>query len=398
MNGGEKFSEGGYGCVYYPSIKCNGEESKDKRHISKIQSDNYAGRNEIDIGNIIKKIPYYKDFFIPVISHCKVNSTLLRNGNIDTCKPIRNKKNKDIIIMKMDYVKGNMLNLYLASINSPRKLIHQLIYTYNYLIESTALLLSRGIVHYDLKTVNIMFDTNKNIPYIIDFGLSFKINDLNHGEKLRDIFYVYAPDYYIWCPEIHILSYILSMREGEVFDENTIEDICDTIIDENRVLHKAFKKEDIKKYKTQLRRFYLKKYKSFNGSIIKLTKYLLKTYSTWDNYSISIMYLHILSSFDVNDIKREHLYVSLFTNMLLKGIHYDPDKRIDLMKLDEYLLVNMYSAPDIHNKDVDVTEKYIKTFIDFLKDVNKGHQDIKKSMRDGVKDIINVSKSIVRPT
>ena len=33
MNGGEKFSEGGYGCVYYPSIKCNGKESSDKRHI-----------------------------------------------------------------------------------------------------------------------------------------------------------------------------------------------------------------------------------------------------------------------------------------------------------------------------------------------------------------------------
>ena len=49
MEGGSLLSQGGYGCVFTPSINCQGiEHSKD--FISKIQKNDFSARNEIFVG------------------------------------------------------------------------------------------------------------------------------------------------------------------------------------------------------------------------------------------------------------------------------------------------------------------------------------------------------------
>ena len=141
----------------------------------------------------------------------------------------------------------------------------------------------------------------------------------------------------------------------------------------------------------------MKKYNSFNKNKDKFIDFLLKTYDTWDNYSISIMYLNIISSISDEKTSKKSSFISLFIKLLLKGVHFNPGKRTDLMKLDEFLLIEMYNAPNIYGDDKDKTEKYINGFIDFLKDVNNKHYDIKKSIRESEEEIIEVSKSIKRP-
>lgn len=394
MNGGEKISEGGYGCVYYPSLRCDGTESTDKRYISKLQVNNYAGKNELRISDLIKKIPFYKDFFIPVISHCKVNSTVLKDGNIDVCEPLRLNNDRELIIMKMNYVKGDTLYNYLASIQDSKKFIHELIYTYNYLIESTALLLNKGIIHFDIKTLNIMYDVNKNTPFIIDFGLSFTIDELDDDEKLQKIFYVYAPDYYIWCPEIHLLSFIMNVTDS--LSSDIISQVCREIVNQNKALIKIMSVKQLEQYVNNLTSFYIKKYKELDEDVDKFIKYLLSTYSTWDNYSVSIMFLKLLASIIDEDKRESSLFISLFGDMLIKSIHYNPDNRPDLMKLDEFLLMEMYMLPDIYKEKKSTTEKYINGFIDFLKKVELKHINIRKSIRRDEGEIMNISKSINR--
>ena len=51
---------GGYGCIYKPSIDCDGTETSNDSRISKMQVDNASSRNEIIITNKIKR---YSDFY-----------------------------------------------------------------------------------------------------------------------------------------------------------------------------------------------------------------------------------------------------------------------------------------------------------------------------------------------
>ena len=52
MKGGKLLSEGGFGCVFNPSMKCNGESDSEKQ-VSKIQRYDNSAKNEIDIGKML---------------------------------------------------------------------------------------------------------------------------------------------------------------------------------------------------------------------------------------------------------------------------------------------------------------------------------------------------------
>ena len=60
-------SQGGFGCVYYPGLKCDNEdESKketNKNFVTKLQKRNFTSNNELNIGLTIKKNKYYEFFF-----------------------------------------------------------------------------------------------------------------------------------------------------------------------------------------------------------------------------------------------------------------------------------------------------------------------------------------------
>jgi serine/threonine protein kinase len=403
-NGGDKISEGGYGCVYHPGLKCDGSEMKNRKYISKIQIDDYAGNNEISISNMIRKIPIYKDFFVPIKSFCKLNKTEMTDGMIKRCEPLKNKKGKDVLLMKMDYIEGDTLYKYLASIQSPKQLIHEIIHTYNYLTQSISLLLKHGIVHYDLKSPNIMYSSSNNTPYIIDFGLSILVKDLMSSKtKLRNIFYVYAPDYYIWCPEIHILNYIINIFEGDRLGNDTIKNICKEVVSHNRVYKKIYTREQIKVYEDALIKYYIDKNKEFDGNPEKFMDFLIDTYDTWDNYSLSIMYLKILLLIDEKSVvyrktKTHSDFIYLFSQLLVNNLSFDPLKRLNVVKLDEYMLLEMIKHKNQHDgiKSDSLTENYIDGFINVLQDISNNHDQIQKSLRLEEEEIQRVSKSIER--
>ena len=66
-------NEGGYGCIYYPGIKCDGNPQLKKKVVSKLQKNNESADNEINIGNRVKAIANFQLYFLPVISSCPVN-------------------------------------------------------------------------------------------------------------------------------------------------------------------------------------------------------------------------------------------------------------------------------------------------------------------------------------
>ena len=80
-----------------------------------------------------------------------------------------------------------------------------------------------------MKGDNILFNKDKEIPIMIDFGLSINMNELINQsismEKLKKYFYVYGADYYVWPIEVHYLCYILHVNENPSRED--INKICD---------------------------------------------------------------------------------------------------------------------------------------------------------------------------
>ena len=93
-------SQGGFGCVYHPGIKCDGTTDK-KKFVSKLQINDYTAYNEIEIGKLIKSIPNFESFFLPIIEYCKVDVSEIDQHLIEKCNTLHN--NTDLVLMKMNY-------------------------------------------------------------------------------------------------------------------------------------------------------------------------------------------------------------------------------------------------------------------------------------------------------
>ena len=63
---------------------------------------------------------------------------------------------------------------------------------YKHLLIAISHLQKKNICHFDIKSHNIIFNTKKNIPILIDFGLSIDIEQIN--ELLKFFFYRYVPE------------------------------------------------------------------------------------------------------------------------------------------------------------------------------------------------------------
>ena len=57
-------SQGGFGCVYYPGIRCKNSKDDDDmiEYVTKLQRDNFNSQNEAAIGLRIQKDVIYKYF------------------------------------------------------------------------------------------------------------------------------------------------------------------------------------------------------------------------------------------------------------------------------------------------------------------------------------------------
>ena len=175
--GGQLIDAGGYGCVFYPALKCKNKQTR-TRGISKL-SLKEESKTEWDIHNKIRKllrvIPNYKQYFLlEDISICEPD-TLVGDDltNLEKCRTIEpynastiNEHLNEFMIINMPYG-GNNLHIVirndLISFKDLtillKKLVLNAIHPMNQL----------NIYHFDIKASNILYKNN-NLK-LIDFGL-----------------------------------------------------------------------------------------------------------------------------------------------------------------------------------------------------------------------------------
>jgi len=403
QNGGNVLSEGAYGCVFMPRVGCDGKQTDDKKYISKIQVYDETANNEIEISKKVNNnIDTVKMMFAPVEETCNIDINKIEDGTKEECNILK-KTNKKYINMKIRFVDKLIFFDYMKQ-ETDHNIFNVFLDNYNYLLVSISKLVDNNIIHMDLKGNNIMMDTGKNIPIIIDFGLSIDMNKLtSHNNSmihmdenrenlstlnimidnkyLKQSFYVYGPDYFVWAPEIHYINYLVNVNDTP--DKEEIKGICNSIIDGIIVLKRLYNEDFIDKMKIVLYNYYLRFHNKPKDECINI---LLSYSNSWDKYSLSMIFLRILSYIILNNntsslTEYNSKFIKSFSKILLYNIHPNPSKRYSMEKnidqINKYIYYKSYGDVEFLDNmktimpNNEITSKIIKSDEEYISKISK---------------------------
>lgn len=361
----ELINQGAYGCLYHPGIECNGKTLKDVKYATKLVIQDEVAKNEVEVGNIVKKILNYAVNFVPVIETCPVQLGKVKRNNpfaLRGCDIVAEDKdkgkrkgssNKNFMLMKMPYIDSLYFYDYIRSMRENKKKIISCIFdTYSYLIESIGRLVEHDIVHYDLKLENILINLKTDTPIIIDFGLSMPIKRLDKQGFWTTYFYKYYPEYYVWPLEAHVINFLQNKSESGVLTRDELESICATFVNANdalRIFSKGFRARYLKSC--------IEQWESLIGVAREVAyRALIKGWTTWDNYSISIAYLQILEFIFSQGFSNNNLIIQ-YVELLLANVHPDPVRRKTIGETKQLFTDLFYM-----NKNVDTYDNIVQNF------------------------------------
>jgi len=350
-NESKVINQGGFGCIFYPSLSCKNErnrkkEKDEKEYVSKLVERNFSSKNEIDIGEIVKKIPFYSLYYVPVLHHCAASLSKVGDKEIKKCHIIEDNKEQDnhvkYILLKMKYVENIKFTDYLLTNKSKKHVLNIIFDTYSYFLFSLEQLMNYEVVHFDFKWGNAVIDLKTELPVILDFGISIPVRklldyaelnddeDIKNNEKkggqedkydiYRDYFYTYFPAYSLWPVEVHAICYVL--HEHSRITPESLQQLIDEYVDSNAAFT-IFSPEFLDKYKKQC-------FQTMEHLIDKPRKYVirecLKFWTTWDNYALSISYFQIIKFISSMGFTSNTFLIS-FSKILVGNVHPDPSRR-----------------------------------------------------------------------
>lgn len=308
---------------FSPNLKLQPEILALRTKITNVQ---FFSKNEILIGEKIRKIPYYSKDFLVLQSYEQLNfaelSGLLNKQLADS--------NMQYILLKYDDKDVVNFHEFLYSFISIKKLIMFSIDNLIYLLNSLQRLDENNICFFDLSPQKIGFKNGcGEKPLLMGFQMSLSLNHLtpkyilNILEKVGD--YTYLPI------EIQFLYYI-ETNELTTISYSYIEDFCEHFI-KNLFFLQYFSDGYKKSYYENSVKF-LKQY--INKSKEEIINDILERNDKWDIYSISVLFFHIFGCI----VKVFSLKGTLINKILLelsKNFHPDSVYRNSLQSMIEKL-------------------------------------------------------------
>ncbi len=193
----KKIGEGTYGCVFNPSMNCSSETPmpenfKNNEYISKFMKKEYA-QEELNEFNKFNKIDPNNEYHLGDQIMCnpdfKLRSTI---EDISTCENIDlkdvniNPSNYKLLIGKYggpdlkNFCDKFAVSYFENDTNIKKK--HFLLEIYH-LLKGLQFFRDNGLVHYDLKPHNILFNLKDGTMKYIDFGLMREKNKIKEDSK-----------------------------------------------------------------------------------------------------------------------------------------------------------------------------------------------------------------------
>ena len=348
-------TQGGYGCVFHPGVSCKEDGLLTDKYITKIQASKDTSSHEKVIGEKIKKIKNYAEYYAPILSSCAVSLSNVSDSEIKKCDIIK----PDALTYaasKLRYVgKNTLLKYLLAKYNTkPIGITREVASTHKALLDGFKRLSDAGIIHYDVKESNVICEDKNGTPIIIDFGLSIDVSEMS-ANGYKEAFYVYGPDYGPWCLEIAMISYAANelksddpiMAGGYIGFGGATEPVKWTDIQVtkehiDRVIRDFVKQNDAfaelltdvqrEKYRANILNYYSK----YIGKTWKEMVTELQTHSkTWDNYGLSITYLYIIQYLKLGEVALIKSYKSYLEESIMSLPTERPTCDQTMAKLNE---------------------------------------------------------------
>ena len=98
-------AEGGYGCVFHPSIPCKPNEKPNEELVSKIVKYDFNAENEINMGKEIQKIKSWSSYFNIITHDCEpVHISQIKTEEKDKCESFSRFPNAMFVILNMHYI------------------------------------------------------------------------------------------------------------------------------------------------------------------------------------------------------------------------------------------------------------------------------------------------------
>ena len=335
-------SQGGFGCVYYPGITCSGKREPRKTIVTKLQKSDFNASNEVYIGRLIKKIPDYELFYLPVIESCPVNIRNIDRELITECQVVAKSQDVPFILMSIPYVSNRGFFGVVTDKSLGRKqVISILAHTYSYLLMAIENLVKIKVVQFDLKGDNILYNLATKDPQIIDFGISLPMSKIS-PQNWSKYFYAYAPEYHVWPLEVHLINFLLHVSSP--LSAEDIPSIVKPYTKKNKAL--SLFSSDFKERYSKLCEVCLKEY--VGKAKEKIIPELISHYSTWDNYSLSMLYLKALSHMFPEGVKRNKIIVR-FTQLLILNISPDAASRVSLSETKKQFEEIFFEGGDVED-------------------------------------------------
>jgi hypothetical protein len=281
------YKNGHFGCIYYPIT--TQIPLVNKHTITKIKKRN---NNEIRIQSAIKRNPYYYLFFYTFSSHEPISIGIMDTKYIESTQPIETSK---FILLGYKEILFDSFESYTT--NKSNKILCDL---YIHLLKGLKLLQNSNIIHFGINSTNII--VSNGTPLITEHSNSCFSND---DLKCRIMGFKNVPF------ECKVIEYLLEIGLSSISLSNIYELTKYTEkkgIQNNDLLVGMNSKIDF------LRKF-------INKPTKDIVEQLLTFSSTWDNYSLSILFLGLLSPREINP------FITKWTAILQTNISPDPTKR-----------------------------------------------------------------------
>ena len=298
-------NKGKYGCIYKPGIRCSGKPWPVK-YISKIQVIRSATSREVTVGKLLRKmVPNFAQYFAPILSSCPIDISVIDKEEVRKCDVIQ--ENVDNLSTrfssnKIRYVGEMTLGDFLLDtfVKRPRVFMKEMVHTHQYLLKSLGLMEGLGLVHYDLKENNVVYDSEQSAPIVIDFGLAFLAADVGtNAAQYKQYFYDPYEKYPPWCFDTVLLSHIADVRDLSAVlakeDIVALKQRLQVFVEKNDAVLVPFISEGERDAFMMGWSGYLDSFlgKSWND----LWKSLFSQHASWDNYSIAVVYFMIMEQF-----------------------------------------------------------------------------------------------------
>lgn len=348
--------QGSYGCVYYPGIKCNGK-TENLQYVTKVQHESQEVIKEKEVGEQIRKrkIKKYYDYFAPVISSCPLKIGLIEKDELNQCNVLQTQPpNPDdpndpndqpkFVSVKIRYVGKQTLKEHLLErlITDTPTFFGHMIETLLYLCYSLDKLIQANVIHYDLKSNNIMFHEKIQNPVIIDFGMSILINKITKQEY-SSTFFDHYEKYPPWCVDIVIVSFLVkkeysSQTKITKEDTNTLKTIVNKYFAENpTIVHIENSNTKNQNQKQKITKYWIDFVESKqNKTCEKVVTELLENWKTWDTYSLIVIYYRFMK--ENVKMKETAPFVDSYLEILETYILAKPTDRKEPLKLRKELL------------------------------------------------------------